>query len=70
MIEIDFDDDDRSKPSLPFLVMHPTVAQKAMEEEKNLTEEEKKDFEEKQQKILDAKYKDYMEREDKRKLID
>ena len=42
MIEVDFDDS-RNKPILPVLVMHPKLAKKAMEQEAQMTEEEKMD---------------------------
>jgi len=69
MIKVDFDDS-RDKPILPVLVMHPNLAKKAMEQEAQMTEEEKREFEKKQKQILDKKYEEYLVRESKRKLVD
>ena len=69
MVELDFDDD-RDKPHIPFLVMSPNLAQKVMEEEKQRSQEEKDAFEKRKQTILDKKFEEYVERENKRKLVD
>lgn len=69
MIQVDFDDS-RDKPNLPFLVIHPKVAKKAMEQEVQMTEEEKREFDKKKEQILDKKYEEYVARENKRKLVD
>ncbi|MBI3046445.1 MAG: hypothetical protein HYY86_02855 [Candidatus Harrisonbacteria bacterium] len=70
MVEIDFDEDDRNKPQLPTLVMHPDLAKKAKEQEANMTAEEKKAFDEKMKAMIDKKYDDFLTREAKRKLVD
>lgn len=69
MIEIDFDGA-RDKPSLPTVVVHPSQFEKMKEQEAKMTDEERKEFEIKKETILDKKYKEYVAREEKRKLID
>lgn len=70
MIEIDFANNDPKKPHLPTLIVSPELAQKIKEQEANMTLEEKKEFDNKMEKVMTKKYKEYMEREVKRKIID
>jgi len=69
MVEIDFDDS-RDRPNLPSLIMHPKLAQKAKEQEAQMTKKEKREFDKNKEQILDKKYEDYVARENKRKLVD
>lgn len=69
MIDIDFDDA-RDKPSLPTIFIHPSQWEKIKEQDEKMTEEQKKEFEKKQQVVLDKKYQEYVTRENKRKLVD
>lgn len=70
MIDIDFAEDDPTKPHLPTLVMGPELAKKAKEQEEKMTAEEKKEFDEKMKKVMTKKYEEYMQREGSRKIID
>jgi len=68
-IQIDFDGS-RDKPIMPTLVTHPDMATKIKEEEANQTNEQKEAFAKREKKIMDRQFKDYQEREKKRRLID
>jgi len=70
MVHIDFTDDDRTKPRLPTVYVSPAQAEKVKEEEAKATLADKQQFKEKEEKILDKKYEEFMEREGKRKLVD
>jgi hypothetical protein len=70
MIDVDFANDDPTKPHLPTLVMHPDLAKKAKEQEENMSPEDKAKFDKKMKDIMDQKYKDFIEREGGRKIID
>jgi len=69
-VQVNFIDDDRSKPHNHTIVAHPNAIRQLLEEGKNQTQEEKLDFERRREVILDKKYEEYMEREGKRKLVD
>lgn len=69
-VQIDFINDNRETPKLPTIVAHPTQIKKLFEQDAKQTPEEKEEYKKKEQQILDIKYKEYMEREGKRKLID
>ena len=68
-IQIDFEDDDRNKPIMP-TIEPPDVAEKLKEKEKNLTEEEKAEYQKKLDVILDKKHKEHLEDLESRKLTD
>ena len=68
--QIDFEDDDRNKPIIPTLFIRPDVAEKLKEKEKNLTEEEKAEYQKKLDVILDKKHKEHLEDLESRKLTD
>jgi hypothetical protein len=69
-VSIDFENDDRLKPVLPSIVVHPILAEKLRAEEAAVTAEEKTLFEARQREILDRKFHDYMTDLESRKLID
>ena len=69
-IYIDFEDDDRSKPSRPSLFVGPEAFAKLKESEAKATQEDMEKFKEREKEILDIKYAEYMEREGKRKMVE
>ena len=67
---VDFEDDDRAKPSKPSLFVGPEAFEKLKESEANATQEDIEKFKKREEEILDKKYAEYMEREGKRKMVD
>jgi len=69
-IQIDFEDDDRSKPVMPTIVSGPGAFEKLKEHEAKATKAEKLEFEEKQKAIMDGKFKEHLANLASRKLVD
>lgn len=70
MVSIDFEDDDRNKPVKPSIIAAPAAAKKLIELEAKTTPEEKKEYQRREDEILDRKYKEYMSDLESRTIID
>lgn len=68
-IHIDFDEI-RDRPNMPTVVLNPTTHQKLQKHLSEMTPEELEEHEKERQKILDAKFQEYLLREGNRKLVD
>ncbi len=69
-MHIDFKDGDRNKPILPSLLVHPTMGSKLAELASGETQIQKDNFKEREKKILDEKYKDYINDINSRIIVD
>lgn len=70
MIYIDFENDDRSKPVMPTIFLGHEAWEKLFSDYAKLSDDKKKTFESENEKILDKKYREYMEDVASRKIID
>ena len=69
-IQIEFDDDDRSKPMLPTISLHPNTYRPFLEKWVALSESEKLAFEERFEQVMCAKYDEHIKNMESRKLTD
>ncbi len=69
-MSIDFEDDDRSKPSRPTIFAHPEAVEKLKEIEAKSTPEEKEAYQKKQEEIFDRKFAEHLKDLESRKIID
>ena len=69
-IWIDFEDDDRSKPIKPTIVAAPGAFEQLKASEATATEEDKRQYQERERVIMDTKYEEYMADLRSRELID
>lgn len=69
-IQIDFENDDREKPTNLSLFVHPDLLPKLMEQESRTTAEERAEFEAKRKIILDKKFEEFKKREGERRIVD
>ncbi|MGK2885620.1 MAG: hypothetical protein ACSLE8_12740 [Rhodococcus sp. (in: high G+C Gram-positive bacteria)] len=68
-IQIDFDDT-RDRPQLPTMVCHPSRVAELQARWDSLTADQKLEFEQRREAILDRKYEEYVSRENNRTLVD
>lgn len=70
MIQVDFEDDDRTKPVKPSIVAGPEAVEKLMALEAQTTPEQKEEYRKREEAIMDKKYQEHLADLKSRKIVD